>query len=249
MSYTAKAILFDLGDTLLDFGRVDLNALFDQGGKLAYEYLQGLDIELPHFAEYARKHLWAIRLRAAWSFLTSREFHSRDLMRKVCGRLGIELDDAQLDEVSWLWYKPLHHQATVEEGLAEMLQGFLDEGLKLGIISNTFVPGEVLDRHLEEEGLLRFFDVRVYSCDIGRRKPARRIFRVALARIGTEAPETIFVGDSPRPDIRGGNRMGMTSVLKDPDGEYDQRSACNPNHRIRSILELREIVARYRTPA
>jgi HAD superfamily hydrolase (TIGR01549 family) len=241
------AILFDLGDTLLDFGRVDLHALFDQGGKLAYEFLQNDGLALPHFAEYARKHLWAIRLQAAWSFLTGREFHSRDLMKKVCAELGLDMSDEQLDEVSWLWYKPLHSQATVEEGLVGMLEGFEAEGIGLGIISNTFVPGEVLDRHLEEEGLLRFFDVRVYSCDVGRRKPSRRIFREALDRMNIDAHDAMFVGDSPRPDVFGSNRMGMISVLKDPEGDYDGKTARKPNHRIRKITELRDIVDKYRS--
>lgn len=248
MTQRATAILFDLGDTLLDFGRVDLHALFDQGGKLAYEFLrrQGEDGMLPTFAEYARKHLWAIRWRAMWSVLTGREFHSSELMRRVCRRLGIDLNDDVLDEVSWLWYKPLHLQATVEDGLAEMLQDFTDAGLSLGIVSNTFIPGEVLDRHLEEEGLLRFFDLRIYSCDVGRRKPSRRIFRAALDGLEVPACEIIFVGDSPKPDIRGANRMGMISVLKDPHDTYRHRSACHPDYRIRSITDLRTVVEKHR---
>lgn len=246
MTQTASAILFDLGDTLLDFGRVDLHALFDQGGKLAYAYLQEQDLDLPTFAEYARKHLWAIRWRVLWSVLTGREFHSRDVMRRVCRRLGIDLNEEMLAEVCWLWYKPLHHQATAEAGLVDMLERFTDMGLKLGIVSNTFLPGEVLDRHLEEEGLLRFFSPRIYSCDVGRRKPSRKIFRVALDALGVPAEEVIFVGDSPKPDIRGANRMGMLSVLKDPKGQYRQRGACHPDYRILSITDLQAVVDQHR---
>ena len=40
-------------------------------------------------------------------------------------------------------------------------------GLRLGIVSNTFSPQGALDQHLDAEGILEFFPVRVYSCDVG----------------------------------------------------------------------------------
>jgi putative hydrolase of the HAD superfamily len=122
-----------------------------------------------------------------------------------------------------------------------MLAELRKAGLTLGVVSNTFVPARVLDRHLEEEGMLEQLPVRVYSCDVGYRKPRRTIFREALRRAGLNAAETLFVGDSPRADVAGANRMGMITVLKDPTGRYANGRGL-ADHRVRSILQLREIV-------
>ena len=54
----------------------------------------------------------------------------------------------------------------------------------------------------------------------------------------------MFVGDSPKADIRGANRAGMVSVLKDPDNRHGS-SRIQPCHRIRSITELADIVDQY----
>ena len=124
------------------------------------------------------------------------------------------------------------------------LGGLRDDGLKLGIVSNTFIPAEVLDRHLQSECLLELLPIRVYSCDVGFRKPRPQIFRAALSRSGLAAGQTLFVGDNMRADIYGANRMGMISVLKDPLGRH-RRSRIRPRHRICRLAELRGIVARY----
>ena len=244
MTRTIKAILFDLGDTLLDFGEVDLHALFEQGARGAYDYLLTLGRPLPPFARYHMRHLWAVRWNVLKSAIIRREFCTQEVMTRHCRRMGLSLDSKQLLELCWLWYEPLSRRAVVEPGLGDMLQGFINDGLQIALVSNTFVPGEVLDRHLESEKLLDFFPVRVYSCQVGFRKPDPRIFMEALNHLSLQASETIFVGDSPRADIRGSNRMEMISVLKDRTGRYDQ-SRCRPTHRIRSILELPSIIAKY----
>lgn len=244
MGKRIQGILFDLGDTLLDFGGINVRKIFGEGGKLAYEYLESLGQRLPSFKRYHHRQLWAIRWHYFINHLTGREFNSLDLMGQICRRFDLQLRPDQLEELAWLWYEPLSLMATVEEGLPEMLAEMRQSGLTLGIVSNTFVPAPVLDRHLRQEGMLEPLSVRVYSCDVGFRKPRKEIFNEALSRAQLDPKATIFVGDSPRADIVGANRMGMISVLKDPTDRHIARRI-PAGHRIRSILQLREIVARY----
>ena len=239
-----KGILFDLGDTLLDFGNVDVDSLFEAGTRLAYGYLQSLNQPLPPFGRFHRRHLWAIRWNYFKSRLTRREFSSREIMRRLSREMGQNLSPEQINELTWLWYEPLSRCAVVEQGLADMLREFRDAGLTLGIVSNTFVPSEVLDRHLQQENLLDLFPIRVYSCDARYRKPNRRIFAIAAERAGLNAGQTLFVGDSMVADIQGANSAGMISVLKDPSDRH-KHSPIRPRHRIHQICQLREIVASY----
>jgi len=244
MGQRIRGILFDLGDTLLDFGKIDVPKLFKAGAELAYAYLRELEQPLPPFRRYHRRQLWSIRWHYFKSRLTGREFNSLDLMARIAGTSGHELTREQLIELAWRWYQPLGDTATVEEGLPEMLAGLCQAGLTLGLVSNTFVPSPVLDRHLQRERMLDWLSVRVYSCDVGYRKPLPEIFREALGRAELKADETMFVGDSVRTDIVGANRMGMVSVLKDP-GDRHADGRCPACHRIQSILQVRQVLQDY----
>jgi HAD superfamily hydrolase (TIGR01549 family) len=243
MAEKIKGIMFDLGDTLLDFGRVDIPSVFEAGAKLAHQYISGLGFELPSLRKYHRQQLWAIRWSYFKSHFTRKEFNSLDLLGRLSSRLGHDLTQEQTIELAWAWYRPLKNCATVETGVREMLGELHNDGLVLGIVSNTFVPGEVLDRHLADEGLLPLLPIRVYSCDVKYRKPNPVIFRIALERGALEADETIFVGDSPHADIRGAHAAGMIPVLKDPGGHYDPVSA-GARYSIAKLIELREIISK-----
>lgn len=239
-----RGILFDLGDTLLDFGAVDTIDLFEQGAKLTYAYLQEHGFTLPSFSEYHRKQLRAIRRAYLWSHIRRREFNSLDIIGKLALGMGHNLLPEDLDEVAWRWYEPLSRQATVEPGLHAMLGAFTDSGITLGIISNTFIPAHVLDRHLAAVDLLDLLPVRVYSCNVRYRKPDRRIFRHALDQASLAPEQTLFVGDTPKADIRGARRAGLVPVLKDPHGRH-ATSRIRADYTIRSLCELTGIVEQF----
>lgn len=248
MTRRIDGILFDLGETLLHYGDVDVLDMFRQGGQLAFEYLRELGKDLTSFDTFHRQQRRAIRWTYFKSLLTRREFSSIRIMEDYCRRRGYDLTREQLVELAWKWYEPLSRCATVEPGTREMLADFRERGLTLGLASNTFVPPEVLDRHLEMEGLLEFLDARVYSCEVGRRKPNRRVFEAALQKAGLQAERTIFVGDSPRADVRGGHRAGCITVLTDPHGRH-RRTTVHPDYRIGAITDLRAVVDEFDTPA
>ena len=239
-----EGILFDLGDTILDFGPINTLGLFAQGARLAYRYLQRLGQPVPPFRDYHRRQLRAVRFHYLLSRLRRREFSSLDVLGRQGERMGQRLTSEQRLELAWNYYWPLGRCATVEEGVLGMLADFRDEGLKLAVVSNTFVPGKVLDRHMAMLGLLRYFPQRIYSCDVHYRKPDPRIFQLALDRTGLAASEAMFVGDSLTADVRGARRAGMVAVLKDPTGARRKWRA-QPHHRVTSLCGLREIVAEY----
>lgn len=244
MARKIKGILFDLGETLLHYGDFDIPHFFRAGAELAYEYVKSLDQPVPPFETYYRKQLRAIKWRYALSHLTAVEFDSVKVMARLSGRMGQQLTAEQHEELTWLWYRPLSEHAVLEEGTTDLLREFLADGLCLGVVSNTFVPGRLLDRHLERVGLLDLLAQRTYSADVGRRKPRRSIFAHALAKADLPASQTLYVGDRPWTDIHGANSAGLISVLKDPAGRY-AKSWFKPRHRIGHITELRDVVSQY----
>ena len=174
----------------------------------------------------------------------SREFNAQLLLDHRLRRMGLPISPAQLDELSWLWYKPAGDLATMDPQLHHHLQCLQDMSLKLAIVSNTFSPPSVLDRHLKQFDLLRFFPVRQYSSEIVYRKPHPRIFQITLQKLGVCASEAVMVGDRIREDIKGASRIGIRAVLKKA---YTNESKDAKGHVcvIKQIAELPDLISRW----
>jgi len=234
------AVLFDLGETLIDFKPVHTRQMLRVAAGEAYAYLASLGGKLPSPERFYRSQSWSLHRALLWSHLRRRDFNSLDLLRRSCRRFGVSEDDSTLAELAWRWYSPIIPHTTMEPDLPATLHALRSAGIKLGLVSNTFVPGFVHDRHLAAAGLLEFFPVRVYSCETRFRKPHRRIFELALSALKTDPRDALFVGDRVKTDIRGAVRAGMCAALKDPKGLSSARHGAH--HVIGSIQEVPAIV-------
>ena len=77
---------------------------------------------------------------------------------------------------------------------------------RLGIVSNH-PPG--LEEWLAEWHILGLFDTVVSSGEVGVAKPDRKIFRIALERLGIEPSEALFIDDAEE-HVQAARSMGMT---------------------------------------
>lgn len=209
-----KAVLFDLGDTLLDFGQFRTTDLYRQGAKLSYDFLKGLGQPVGNF----KYHLWQSLIylymrRWLWNII-GRDFDTLALLKKAGMKKGIKLDEQQWQHLAWLWYEPLGKIAQIEPSVNETLSSLKKLDLRLGIVSNTCVNKCSLEKHLNDIGILDFFAVRVYSYEFNFRKPNIKIFKVAADRIGEHLENIIYVGDRIKVDIKPAIKSGMHAVLK-----------------------------------
>jgi len=214
MNNQVKAVLFDLGETLLDFGRVKTTRLFRQGARLSYDFLKSSGQPVGGFEYYCWSNLIALRFRHLISRMMKKDINSSALLRRIGTKRGIKLDGRQWRHFAWLWYEPLSKIARTELKIKETLIALKGLGLKLGIVSNTFVNAHSLEKHLKQLGLLDFFSVRLYSYQFDFRKPDIRIFKIAAERIGEAAENILYVGDDISRDIEPALKIGFKSVLK-----------------------------------
>jgi putative hydrolase of the HAD superfamily len=106
---------------------------------------------------------------------------------------------------------------------------------RLGIVSNFYGN---LATVCDDIALTPFFSVIVDSTRVGCAKPDPRIFHAALAGLGVEAREAVFVGDSLPRDMAGARAVGMRHVWLCGDGVAGGTPCCAGDPVIRSVGEL-----------
>jgi len=94
-------------------------------------------------------------------------------------------------------------------GSHELLERLRARGLRTGVVSNF---DRRLPKILEGLGLAAQLDAIVLPSDARAAKPDRRIFALALERIGVTAAEALFVGDDAQRDIEGARAAGLQAV-------------------------------------
>ena len=236
-----KAVFFDLGETLLTFGRLRLGRLFRRSARLTYDYLVQLGQPVGPLGLYALRNLAAIRFCHIGATLTGRDFDALQLLKRVNGKIGVELTDQQWDELIWKWYQPLAQKAWIEPDIAATLDRLRQMHLKLGILSNTFINRCCLERHLEQIGIRRYFDVCLFSYEFPKRKPHPSIFIKAADRLGCRLTNIAYVGDRLDNDIKPALKLQMHAVMKNAYTNKYAKPAKNA-HRIDTLAELPALI-------
>lgn len=240
-----KAVLFDLGETLLNYGKVNAGTLIYQAAQLTFRFIRqcnGIAEDPRMFRRYHRLTAFHVKWRYLCSHLSHREFDGLVLLKQILRKMKITLSPDQLQELAWLWYKPAADLATTEPDLHQHLQALRDMSLELAIISNTFSPARVLDRHLQQLDLLHFFPLRQYSSVTVFRKPDRRIFQDTLQKLHITPDQAVMVGDRIREDIYGAQRLGIKAILKWGINNQNKNIHRHNIPVIHSIAELPDLI-------
>jgi putative hydrolase of the HAD superfamily len=120
-------------------------------------------------------------------------------------------------------------------GALETISELRRRGLLIGLITVCTDDVPALWPETPFHGL---FDAEVFSCSVGLRKPDPRIYHLACEQLGVEPAEAMFVGDGANDELAGAERVGMTAVLIQRDGEEQDW----PGRRVRALPELLELL-------
>jgi putative hydrolase of the HAD superfamily len=202
-----RAVLFDWGDTLMQFGYEP--ELVEAGHRAGLEALgrDGLP-EIEGITAHFREHYEPL----FWVHGTLEEIEYPGLVRELFGHFGIDLTDEELGrflEAEHAAWEPARVLGSTTHALLEVLRS---RGLRLGLVSNAFDPGWLLHRDLEQMGIAERIDYAVFSSEVGKRKPHPEIFERALEALEVAPGEALFVGDRLYEDVRGAAQVGMTTV-------------------------------------
>jgi putative hydrolase of the HAD superfamily len=234
-----EAVLFDWGDTLMQFAySPELVSAGHRAGLDAIGRGDLPDVETvtARFREEYEPLFWAPG--------TIEEIEYPQLVRRLLGDVGVEIDDEVLGRYLEAEHSAWDPARILAANTHPLLEALRERGLKLGLVSNAFDPGWLLHRDLEQMGLAQRLDFSVFSSEIGLRKPHPAIFEHALGALGVEPERTLFVGDRLFEDVRGAAELGMTTVQalwfradEHPDG-------AEPDHRAFTQLDVLNVVRR-----
>jgi FMN phosphatase YigB (HAD superfamily) len=212
-----KAILFDMDDTLIDWGDFSGNweRLEIPHIEAVYQHLCTLG-EIQGGLEVFSKEYFT-RTRTAW-FKAHNSLiapHVGRVLTETAIHLGIPQDNldmrACLDAYGWGRIAGV----SLFPEVIDSLKLLRDKGLRFGIITNAYQPMWMRDVELEHYGLMEFFpECRFSAADFGYLKPHPDIFTHALDCLGITAEEAVFIGDNPTADIAGAQAVGMKGVLR-----------------------------------
>ena len=215
-----RAVLFDMGSTLLEFENQPWEDLIRQGIEAVYKGLHAHGVVLPtsqDFYQVFRESYRETWRQAEQSLL---EMQIRLMLQETAQGLGLLLTEAMLLDLVRAHYAPVSSQVTIYADTVDTLVEVRRRGMKVGLVSNTVWPGALHKEDLERFGILELFDHLLFSADLGVRKPHPQIFQAALDALNVAPHEAVFVGDRVPEDVEGAMRVGMRGVWKErPDRE------------------------------
>ena len=139
-------------------------------------------------------------------------------------------------------------RADLIPGAADLIWSLREDGYWLGMVADSKprTPINVLEQH----HLLDCFDTVMISDLVGTAKPNAGIFRSALAALEIEERDysrVYMIGNNLERDIVGANGVGLRSILMVPNDCRRSTPADRletPDHTVRSIEELRDLIDR-----
>ena len=230
-----RAILFDLGGTLLEQVAFDPRAGQVRLFELALANPRGASLEMLHEAAEALAADLNERRDASWI-----ELPARAVTRLIYERFGIVFEQSaqQLE----LEFMRAAAQMRPESHVFRALDSVEERGVHVAVLSNTAFSGIALEDELERHGFAGRFRFVMASADYGFRKPHPELFVTAAGRLGL-APEDIwYIGDSLAFDMAGARSAGLRSVWYN---RTDQAEDGTPfDAQIRDWRELAELLPR-----
>ncbi len=108
---------------------------------------------------------------------------------------------------------------------------------KMHIITNGF--SEVQETKLKVSGMDKYFTEVITSEEAGVKKPNPEIFKFAFKKAGTQANESIMIGDDYEVDIVGAGNVGMRQIFFDPEKKFQKNGS---TYHINCLKEIEGIL-------
>jgi len=243
-----KGVLFDMDDTLINWDDFD-GDWFEMERKHLQNLLSFLEdvnrvpnTDIDHLHETFRE-LWLESWETARETLVSP--HIGKVLLATLAKYNIPEDDVitQRSVAEAYGISPTPGVVTFPD-VYEFLPILLQQGIKIGIVTNAGHPFWMRQVEIEHYNLAEFFadsPCMISAADVGYIKPSPKIFNHALDLMELTADECIYVGDNTVADIAGAQGVGMKAILRVKSNPLLISGMIVPDYAVNSLMELTEV--------
>ncbi len=239
MSAEIQAVVFDMGDTLVEFPP------FEELVPAGFEYAYAQVASMPALDGIERREFVSGLMEEetqAWKRLGKSQSNEclGAAITRALDNLGISGEADLTRTIEDAFYEHVWSTPTPVADASSTLRELQRLGIHLALISNTLWQSRTHERHLERDGLLHYFEHRAFSSSKPWAKPHPSIFLETLTLLGVGPEQAIFVGDRPPDDIKGALDVGMFAVLK--HSKHSDLAGPKPHAEISNLSEIVNLV-------
>jgi len=224
-----KAVIFDLFGTLID------NLSFQEHKSVL---MQMASIVSAPPDEFSQMWLDMFNERATGIFK-----NPETNIEYICQKLGVHVEDTRVKKAAQLRYEYSARSMVPRPYSLDVLSNLRLKGYKTGLITDCSTELTVI---WENTPFASLFDVTVFSCIAGMKKPAPQIYQLATNQLGVKPQECLYIGDGSSRELSGAKQVGMNPVLiralDGPADAYQIEAEEWDGPEISSLKEVMELV-------
>lgn len=243
-----QAVIFDLGGTLIEYAGpyAAWPDLETPGFQAAYALLQQKGLSLPKFELFREAGFALLPQRWRQATMGEQNFRLVDLLTAVLHNHDLhETDPNWLTEAAELYQTAICGQAHMFEDAPLVLDYAKNQGYKIGLLSNTMFAGQAHMNDLRRFGLIDYFDVMLFSADVGKWKPTAEPFLHVAEELGVKPETAVYIGDDPGSDVVGGQRAGMRTIHVRSSQRFAHPDGVEPDAQVMSLGEVTAVLAEW----
>ncbi len=178
------------------------SVIFDWGGVL-------IDDPMPGLMQYCAQALGVTKedyIRANDKFAADFQkglICEDTFWERICAELNVPKPKAPS-----LWADAFKAAYVPREDMFSLAAQLQKNGYKIALLSNTEAPAMQYFHTLK----YYMFDVLVFSCAEGTRKPEKKIYELTIQRLGSQPEQSVFIDDKPE-YINGAKEAGLNTIL------------------------------------
>jgi putative hydrolase of the HAD superfamily len=163
----------------------------------------------------------------------------QDYIRYVCGLMNLDVPDDRTATAAEVALAVTRNQiCTPREGALELLSHLKSRGYKMGLISDCYYD---VPEIWPETPFAPYFDVTVFSCNVGINKADPHIFQIAVEKLAVKPESCVYIADGMRNELANAKSLGMQAIRLFITGE-DYESPIREDWHGPTITSLKEVL-------
>jgi putative hydrolase of the HAD superfamily len=162
----------------------------------------------------------------------------------ICKELGVKVNGDQIEKAADLRLEYTAKALKPREDAIPTIKKLKSMGFKVGLISDCSPETPAV---WPRTVFASVFDVTIFSCVAGVKKPDPSIYRMATEKLNVKPQECLYIGDGSSNELTGALNFGMHPVLisvihESSDAHYVDREQNWQGQKISSLKEVLNLV-------